>query len=138
MLRLSQEQLQALQKKHKVKDANLAMKTELFAREKIPTKSKYKNRKTVVDGITFHSAKEAKRYQELKLLANAGEITDLDLQEPFEIEVCGMRICRYIVDFAYKKDGLLICEDVKGFKTQAYQIKKKLMKACYGIDILET
>ena len=35
------------------------------------------------------------------------------------------------------KRGNVITEDVKGVKTAVYQLKKKLMKAIYGIDILE-
>ena len=39
--------------------------------------NKYGNEKTVVDGITFASRKEASRWQELKMLEKAGEITGL-------------------------------------------------------------
>lgn len=48
-------------------------------------RSKYGARKTVVDGITFDSKKEANRYRELKLLEKAGEICCLRLQVPFEL-----------------------------------------------------
>jgi len=44
------------------------------------SRSKYRNRKTVVDGITFDSKREAARWQELKLLERAGEITELERQ----------------------------------------------------------
>ena len=47
--------------------------------------SKYNSRKTVIDGITFDSKKEAKRYVELKKKQEEGEITDLRLQVPFEL-----------------------------------------------------
>ena len=47
------------------------------------SKSKYRNRKVSVDGITFDSRKEAQRYRELKLLLLAGEIIGLQMQVPF-------------------------------------------------------
>jgi hypothetical protein len=48
-----------------------------------PKKSKYGAVKTEVDGIMFDSKREASRYQELRLLEQAGEITNLRLQVPF-------------------------------------------------------
>ncbi|WP_416330384.1 DUF1064 domain-containing protein, partial [[Clostridium] innocuum] len=50
-----------------------------------PKKSKYGAVKTEVDGIMFDSKREASRYQELRLLEQAGEITNLRLQVPFEL-----------------------------------------------------
>lgn len=102
--------------------------------------SKYRNVKTVVDGITFASIKESRRYQELKLLERAGEIKGLELQPRFAIDITGVHICNYVGDFLYhdvEKDKAVL-EDCKGFKTPSYNLKKKLVKAIYGIDILET
>jgi hypothetical protein len=99
---------------------------------------KYGNRITEVDGIKFHSAKEAKRYTELKVLARAGIIRGLILQPRFPIIVNDVKVCTYISDFEYVENGVRIVNDVKGFKTDVYVIKKKLMKSVYGIDILET
>jgi len=100
---------------------------------------KYHNKKTTVDGITFHSKKEAARYQELKLLEKAKEISNLKLQVPFVIEVAGRHICKYLADFTYfDKEGEFFVEDVKGVRTQTYRLKKKLVEALYGIEILET
>jgi hypothetical protein len=106
--------------------------------------SKYRNVKTVVDGVVFDSKKEAKRYQELKLMEKAGEIHGLQTQRRFNIMVREHLICTYIADFYYfKKESVneIIIEDVKSEKTRklpVYRIKKKLMKAIYNIDILET
>ena len=47
------------------------------------------------------------------------------------------RECAYYADFDYYKDGKHIVEDVKGVKTEAYKIKKKLMLERYGIRITE-
>lgn len=100
--------------------------------------SKYKNVKTTVDGIEFDSRKEALRYAELKLHEAAGNITDLVLQPRFPVYVNGKKICTYVGDFAYKdRDGNEFIEDVKGVKTPAYNLKKKLMLAVHGIEIQE-
>lgn len=88
-----------------------------------------------VDGIKFRSKKEARRYKELKLLESAGEIASLELQRPFQLQAPfidnhGERqaAIKYVCDFFYidKKTGRLVVEDVKGFKTQEYKLKKKL------------
>ena len=44
---------------------------------------KYHNKKTEIDGIVFDSRKEALRWHELKLMENAGLISDLRRQVPF-------------------------------------------------------
>ena len=97
-------------------------------------KRKYGNVKTIVDGIKFDSKKEAKRYGQLKLLEQAGEISVLRLQVKFILSVC-----TYVADFVYyNKDMVLIVEDCKGMKTPVYRLKKKMMKHEHGIEILET
>ena len=97
--------------------------------------NKYKNKKVMVDGIKFHSMKEARRYSELKLLERGGAITDLVLQPKFLLIPTIRRegykteeVTYYIADFAYteKKTGKEVVEDVKGYKTKVYQLKKKL------------
>lgn len=105
--------------------------------------SKYGNKKTVVNGITFDSQKEAVRYSELMLLLRAGEIRNLKLQPEFTLKESfkmpdGERSgpTRYRADFSYEKlvrvgaDTLvkLKIEDVKGYHTKEYEIKKKLME----------
>jgi hypothetical protein len=100
--------------------------------------AKGKDRRTV-DNITFDSIKEARRYQELKLLAKAGEIGKLELQPRFTITVAGEKICDYVADFKYQTwKGKTVIEDAKGWKTPDYRLKKKLMKAVYKIEILES
>ena len=100
---------------------------------------KYKNVKTVLDGITFDSKKEATRYAELKLLAKSGLIQNLRLQVPFELipKQQGERAVKYIADFVYTENGETVVEDVKGIKTDVYKIKKKLMLKVHGLRIKE-
>jgi hypothetical protein len=100
-------------------------------------RSKYRNIKTEVHGITFASKKEAYRYCELKLLQRASEISDLELQPRYDIVINGMKVCTYVADFRYKESGETITEDAKGMLTPMYRLKKKLMKACHGIEIKE-
>ena len=116
-------------------------------------RSKYGATPTTVDGITFHSAKEARRYGELKLLEYAGEIRGLRLQPeftlcPWKADHSDIRVIgKYVGDFAYEErmgeDGssaewTLRVEDVKGFKTPLYRWKQKHFEVQYGITIRET
>lgn len=106
----------------------------------VRTRNKYGNKKTEIDGLQFDSQREADRWGVLKLMAVAGEIVDLDRQVRFDLKVNGQKICAYIADFTYRKaaGSSLIVEDVKGVKTRDYVIKKKLLKALHGIEVLET
>lgn len=102
---------------------------------------KYNNVPTEVDGIKFDSKKEAGRYEDLKLLIRAGEISDLEIQPRFPMVVNGRLVCTYVADFAYRtKDGKRVIEDVKSKATRAnpaYRIKNKLMRAIHKIDVVE-
>jgi len=102
-------------------------------------RSKYGNKKTEVDGFVFDSRREANRYSELKLLEKAGEIKDLELQPVFQCLVNLKLVCKYVADFRYYdiKNSYLVTEDVKGFKTKEYIIKRKLVEALFNITITE-
>jgi hypothetical protein len=104
-----------------------------------PSPSKLHNVRTRVDGITFDSLSEAKRYGELKIEAIAGVITDLQVHQRFCLDVNGVHICEYESDFVYRRNGALIVEDVKSQPTvtRLYRIKKKLMRAIHGVEIQE-
>lgn len=97
--------------------------------------SKYNNRKTMIDGITFDSNKEARRYTVLRSLQDGGYIKGLSLQVPFELipKQDGERAVKYIADFVYYdiEKQMHIVEDVKGFKTDVYKLKRKLFKYKY-------
>lgn len=86
------------------------------------------------------SGKEAKRYEQLLLLENAGKITDLKKQVRFELIPAYSKIQRamfYIADFTYFEGKEFIVEDVKGFRTDVYKLKKKLFYHTYKILIRE-
>ena len=94
---------------------------------------KYNAVKTTIDGHTFDSKAEARRYSELRLLERAGEISDLELQPSFELQPTFRdaqkrthRAITYVADFAYTEDGRRIVEDVKGMATPEFRIKWKM------------
>ena len=117
--------------------------------------NKYSNQKVTIDGETFDSKKEARRYYELKLLERAGEIKNLQRQTKFLLipsqfeevidakgkpkQKCIERACVYVADFQYQdaNTGELIVEDTKGVRTKEYIIKRKLMLSVYNIKIKE-
>jgi len=105
------------------------------------SRPKYGNKKVIIQGIKFDSKWEGEHYLYLKSLERAGTIKDLELQVRFNLMVNDQKICAYIADFCYKredKDGVWhdIVDDAKGVETPEFKLKKKLMKACLGIDII--
>jgi dsDNA-binding SOS-regulon protein len=105
--------------------------------------SKYRAVRTEVDGITFASKAEARRYSELKLLEKAGEVKELELQPKFPLYAPTRskqeQVTTYVADFRYRRGpkGILVIEDVKGMKTPVYRLKKKWFEAQYGLLITE-
>jgi hypothetical protein len=110
--------------------------------------SKYGNRKTTLNGVEFDSHKEAQRYAQLRLLERAGKISNLRRQVkyvliPAQRDEKGKlleRECSYVADFVYfdLTLGREVVEDAKGYRTDAYKIKKKLLLWVHGIRIKET
>jgi hypothetical protein len=105
-------------------------------------RSKYRAIRTVVDGITFDSQAEAKRYGELKALEKAGAIRQLRCQVAFALSVRDVKIGQYVADFVYDEridqDWCTRVEDVKGAKTLPLaRWKMKHLTAEYGITVRE-
>lgn len=109
-------------------------------------RSKYGNKKTIVDGITFDSLHEANRYRELKLLERGKVIRDLKRQVSFELLPAqkwhgktAERPVSYIADFTYidRATDEFIVEDAKGMRTKEYILKRKMMLYFHGIRIRE-
>lgn len=107
--------------------------------------SKYRNKKTEVNGIKFDSKKEAERYSFLLHWLNVGLITNLKLQPEFTLQEAfktpegeNVKAIRYRADFSYiTKEGKPIVEDVKGVKTDVYKMKYKMMLDRFGITVKE-
>lgn len=101
--------------------------------------SKYRAKKTIINGIEFDSKKEANRYATLLLLEKSGRIKDLKLQPVYELvpkfnkNGKSYRKTTYKADFEYfdTKLNKIVVEDVKGFKTDIYKLKKKLFEYKY-------
>ncbi len=118
-------------------------------------RNKYHSKKITVNGNTFDSQKEYRRFFELSLLLRAGAITELKRQVEFELipaqrepDTVGVRggvkqgkviehAVKYVADFVYKENGKLVVEDTKGFRTKDYIIKRKLMLWVHKIKIKE-
>ena len=107
--------------------------------------SKYHSTPTEVNGIRFDSKREANRWAELRILERAGKIEKLKRQVKYLLipsqyrdGKCVERECSYLADFVYIKDGRLVVEDCKGFRTPEYKIKRKLMLQLYDIRLVET
>lgn len=107
--------------------------------------AKYSNKKTVIGDVSFDSRAEARRWGDLKLMERAGLIAGITLQPSYElapsVKFTGATrakpALRYVGDFAYTdlKTGLLVIEDVKGVQTEAFIIKRHLMKSIHGLDV---
>jgi hypothetical protein len=103
-------------------------------------RSKYGNKPTVVCGEQFDSGKEARRYEELLLLERTGKISQLRHHVRYPLEVNGIAICEYELDFEYVDDaGLRHYEDVKtdATRTQLFKVKQRLMAAVHSINVQE-
>jgi hypothetical protein len=101
--------------------------------------AKYRNERVESSdgGPPFSSKKEARRWADLCLLRDAGRISDLERQVPFDLVVDGVKVTRYVADAVYLEDGRVVIEDVKGVRTQAYKIKRRLVLAVLGVEIRE-
>lgn len=107
-------------------------------------KSKFHNSRAKCNGASFDSKKEADRWLVLSGMLESGEISNLRRQVRFVLTP-GIRLpsgkwlreSSYIADFVYDTDAGTVVEDVKGFRTPEYQLKKKMMWFLRGIEIKE-
>ena len=98
------------------------------------------------DGL-FASKAELKRWRELCLMQQAGDIRDLVRQPAFPLwtlnlaghrvpVMIGNRAAKYIADFSYhEREGRYVVEDVKGVDTPMSKLKRATVKASLGIDV---
>ena len=101
---------------------------------------KYGNRFTIVDGIKFDSKKEAQYYRDLVLRKRAHDILDFKikpkqvLQEGFRIQGKAIQAITYTPDFVVYRDRKTEFVDVKGVRTESFNIKWKMLKFKYRSD----
>lgn len=106
--------------------------------------AKYGNIKVQIDGKTFDSQLEARRYRVLVFMQRAGEISGLTLQPKFLLQEGFMHNGKkilpiyYVADFKYHRNGLMVIEDTKGHRTKDFLLKKKMLLYKYrGINFYE-
>ncbi len=94
--------------------------------------SKYRNVPVEAYGIRFDSKAELRRYEQLRMLQLSGAITDLTVHPRYEllpartIDGKRERAVRYEGDFSYTEGGRIVCEDVKGYETAVFRLKRRL------------
>ena len=98
------------------------------------------NKYRAVKSGGYHSKREHRRADELRMMEKLGLISELREQVKYElIPKCGEeRTCSWIADFVYRENGEEVVEDCKGYRTDVYKIKKKIFQYRYGIKIRET
>jgi len=98
------------------------------------TYKKYGNKKTNYNGRKYDSKFEAGGAVELDLLKRAGEIEDWEPQYKVEIEIynaAGRKVhsVSHKVDFrVHELDGTFTLIEYKGFETQDYKFRRKLLE----------
>ena len=100
--------------------------------------TKYNNKKTIVDGITFDSRDESLYYEALKNMKANGLIKDFELQPKYLLQEAFVkndkkyRPITYIADFkVINNNGSFYLVDVKGMLTTEFKIKMKLFNYKY-------
>lgn len=95
-------------------------------------KSKYRNEKVTIDGITFDSKAEAAYYNYLLILRENKEVSHFLMQVPFVLDA-GVK---YRLDFlVFYAGGRVDYVDIKGAVTKEFKIKKKQVEYRYPVKI---
>jgi len=99
---------------------------------------KYHAQPVTIDDHRFDSILEARHYQALKILAEKGRISNLELQPRFVLQpkfkLPSGRTQRAIVfkgDFRFTENGRDTVVDSKGFETPMFRLKQKLFRVKY-------
>ena len=101
-------------------------------------RGKYNSERVQLDGYTFDSKAEARRYGALRLLVASGHIRDLRVHPRYVlqkawIDAAGKKqsAITWTGDFQYLEDGRLVIEDVKGVRTAVFNLKLRMFKFKY-------
>lgn len=98
-----------------------------------PAKSKYNSKITIIDGIRFHSKKEAEYYSKLKLYEKEGHIHRIHRQVIFDLPGPSKYLCDFMI--IYFEPKMIDYIDCKGYDTPLSKLKRKQVKDLYGIEI---
>lgn len=100
--------------------------------------SKWKAKKVVIQGITFDSRAEGRRFLTLKARQDRGQISELTCHVSYPLTVLGVTVAHIEPDFRYRNaEGKLCFEDVKGGEggratmTPVWRLKAKLFQVIY-------
>ena len=105
------------------------------------TRMKYRNKRVKLDGYTFDSKAEARKYSELKLMQRVGGPEGVktftvhprfELLPAFQKDGSKYRATHYIADFDVTyNDGRREIIDIKGVETAVFRIKAKMFDLKY-------
>ena len=94
--------------------------------------NKYGAKKTLYNGITYHSKFEAEYAQKLDWRVKAKDINSWDRQIKIPLDVNGKHICNYFIDFIIiHNDGKPEMVEIKGMETATWKLKFKLFLAIH-------
>jgi len=97
---------------------------------------KYRAKPCVIDGTHFPSQAEGRRYQELRLMEKAGEISELEVHPRYPITINNQKVCIVELDFAYLDQAAQRhYVDCKGMDTALSKLKRKLIFAVHAITV---
>lgn len=97
--------------------------------------SKYKSQSTLYNGRQYHSKFEASYAYDLDMQKKAGTIKDWEPQFKVSLDVNNKHICNYYVDFKVtNNDESIELVEVKGYETEVWRLKRKLLEATYLIE----
>ena len=99
-----------------------------------PIKHKFHAQRVECDGLNFQSKKEKNHYEKLKQLQQQQEVLFFLFQVPLHLPGPIRYVCDFLVFWA---DGTVSFEDVKGYRTDLYKAKKKIVESIYPIEIIE-
>ncbi len=100
---------------------------------RIIKQSKYGNVKKIYNNRSYMSKKEAAYAQELDLRIKAHDIKSWKPQVKIDLQSNGYHICNYYIDFEIThNDDLIEFVEVKGFETEVWRLKWKLLESLYG------
>jgi len=108
-----------------------------------------KEQRTGPDGFVYDSKTEMVRGCYLQQLERIGEISELERQRVYKLEcsrglgcdpitvIAGKKIAIYKPDFVYKdKSGIIIIEDVKGYRDEASKFRIRVFEAFYDKKVI--
>ena len=94
-------------------------------------------------GHTHDSKREAIRCNELHVLQDAGEISDLTVHPQYWFVIGGRQLKHdngrrvgYKSDFEYIENGMLVTEDVKGVIVRDWPLRRAVFKALFPNHVL--